>query len=44
MQARDYRPGDVRNVGEHTRADAPGDFTDTFEVDDARIGRRATDE
>src|SRR5216684_4005330 len=44
MQARDDRPGDVRNVREHPRADALRNLADPFEVDDARISRRATDD
>ena len=33
--------GDVRHVHDHRRADAPGDFGDAREVDDARIGAGA---
>ena len=43
MQPRDDWPGDVRDVGKHARANALRDFADAFEVDDARISRRAAD-
>src|SRR5688572_23965165 len=35
--------GDVRDIREHTGTDAFRNLTDSFEVDDARISRRATD-
>ena len=38
MKARSDRPGDVRDVGKHSRANALGDLADAAEVDDARIG------
>ena len=44
MQTGGDRSGDVRDVGKHSRADALGDLADAFEIDDARISRRAADE
>ena len=35
--------GDVRDVGNHARANALGNLADAFEVNDARIGRSAAD-
>ena len=42
MQAGNDGAGDMRDVCKHPRADALRNFTDTFEVNDARIRRRAT--
>src|SRR6185436_19765933 len=42
MQAGNHRARDVRDVGEHARAHALGDFANALEIDDARVSRRAT--
>src|SRR5512145_2905583 len=44
MQPGSNRPGDVRDVSEHPRADASRNLADAFEIDGARISRRATHE
>src|SRR5687767_10557384 len=44
MQIRCNWPGDVGNVGEHSRADTLGNLANTSKVDDAGIGRGAADD
>jgi hypothetical protein len=44
MQTRDYRSGDVRDVGKHASADVFGDFADAIEINDPGIGRSTTDD
>src|SRR5687767_1614515 len=42
MQTSRDRPGYVRDIRKHTRADTPRNLTDPFKIDRARIRRRAT--
>src|SRR5690606_40264408 len=41
MEPGDDKPGDVGDVGEEKGADVARDLTQTFEIDDPRIGTRA---
>ena len=43
MQISDDRSRDVRDVGEHARSNAPGNFANALKVDDSWIRGRATD-